>query len=642
MPRLITLDFETFYDRKNYSLTKLTTEEYIRDDRFEAIMVSIAEFVDGAFRSSLHIGRHIAPALDAIDWDDTMLVAWSAHFDAAILRWRYGHRAMAPICALSMFRLAGLQVPAGGARLAHAAQWAIDNGYGDRIVNKGDAVDKASGLRLADMSRAFLREYGQYCIDDALNCGELFLIMLERGFPPSELPAIAETVRCFADPELRLDHKILTRVRDEHIAKQNEVLGKAGITDAAALRSDATFHRLLESMGVKVQYKKNPKGKSIPAFAKVDDFMQELLDSDDEILSSLADARVQARSSQIRTRSQRLVEMSLRGPAPVMLLPGGAHTTRLSAGDKSNFQNWTKRGDLRKGLQAQRDHVLISVDKSQIELRLNGYVSEDEDLMVAFREKRDIYSDYGNNSGMFDYEVSKATEDARFLCKGIVLGGGFGSGAAALEAQIIRLSRTLGLPIDMSKFDFEDAKNQFRAQRKAIVNNWYATGRQLDALVAGQSTQRGRDGLVCYEAGKGFRMPNGMYIWYHNLHWETNWDEEAERYSDELWFTGSKFGKLVRRYLYPAKAVENYIQGLSALNIREDWVEIVNRARREIGIKWGSIKLQIHDALVGHVHKDAVGDYEALMCEVMTTPPWWAPDLPLAVEAKVGVTYKEV
>jgi len=38
--QLITLDFETYYD-KDYSLSKLTTEEYIRDDRFEAIGISV-------------------------------------------------------------------------------------------------------------------------------------------------------------------------------------------------------------------------------------------------------------------------------------------------------------------------------------------------------------------------------------------------------------------------------------------------------------------------------------------------------------------------------------------------------------------------------------------------------------------------
>ena len=37
---IITLDFETYY-AQDYSLSKLTTEEYIRDKRFEVIGVGV-------------------------------------------------------------------------------------------------------------------------------------------------------------------------------------------------------------------------------------------------------------------------------------------------------------------------------------------------------------------------------------------------------------------------------------------------------------------------------------------------------------------------------------------------------------------------------------------------------------------------
>ena len=38
--QILTIDFETYYDR-TYSLSKVTTEEYIRDELFEAIGVSV-------------------------------------------------------------------------------------------------------------------------------------------------------------------------------------------------------------------------------------------------------------------------------------------------------------------------------------------------------------------------------------------------------------------------------------------------------------------------------------------------------------------------------------------------------------------------------------------------------------------------
>ena len=40
LPTLITVDFETYYDRE-FSLSKLTTEAYVRDDLFEVIGVAV-------------------------------------------------------------------------------------------------------------------------------------------------------------------------------------------------------------------------------------------------------------------------------------------------------------------------------------------------------------------------------------------------------------------------------------------------------------------------------------------------------------------------------------------------------------------------------------------------------------------------
>ena len=40
--KILTFDFETYYD-KEYSLSRMTTEEYIRSDKFEVIGVAVKE-----------------------------------------------------------------------------------------------------------------------------------------------------------------------------------------------------------------------------------------------------------------------------------------------------------------------------------------------------------------------------------------------------------------------------------------------------------------------------------------------------------------------------------------------------------------------------------------------------------------------
>jgi hypothetical protein len=84
-PKLITLDFETFYDTK-FSLSRLTTEEYIRSPDFEVIGVGIkiedapAYWVSGS-RETLN--KHLL----SLPWKDSALLCHNTMFDGAILSW---------------------------------------------------------------------------------------------------------------------------------------------------------------------------------------------------------------------------------------------------------------------------------------------------------------------------------------------------------------------------------------------------------------------------------------------------------------------------------------------------------------------------------------------------------------------------
>ena len=71
--QIITLDFETYYD-KDYSLSKITNEEYVRDARFQIIGVGVK--VDDApaeWFSGTH--REIKVFLSQFDWANAMMLA---------------------------------------------------------------------------------------------------------------------------------------------------------------------------------------------------------------------------------------------------------------------------------------------------------------------------------------------------------------------------------------------------------------------------------------------------------------------------------------------------------------------------------------------------------------------------------------
>ena len=99
---IITLDFETYYSRE-FSLTKVTTEEYVRSDMFEVIGVAIKENDNDAVWFS---GTHdeISKFLYKFDWCHSFALAHNAMFDSAILTWGFDIKPMAWLDTLSMAR----------------------------------------------------------------------------------------------------------------------------------------------------------------------------------------------------------------------------------------------------------------------------------------------------------------------------------------------------------------------------------------------------------------------------------------------------------------------------------------------------------------------------------------------------------
>jgi len=138
---LVTLDFETFYS-KEYSLSKLTTEEYIRDYRFEAIGVAI-KINDGKAEWFANYSGAIKHHLAEVDWGNTILIAHNAMFDAAILSWRYGVKPKIIADTLSMSRAID------GVNAKHSLKFCSER-YG--IGEKGTEVLNALGKQLRDFS----------------------------------------------------------------------------------------------------------------------------------------------------------------------------------------------------------------------------------------------------------------------------------------------------------------------------------------------------------------------------------------------------------------------------------------------------------------------------------------------------------
>ena len=170
--RLVTGDFESYYD-SDYSLRKLTTEQYLRDPRYETIM--LAAQVNDDKPEVAWGDRQVRELLGDLQLDrkDTVFVAHNGRFDGSIIEWKYGIKINMLLCTILMMRETGLSRLINES-LSSLADFLREQGY--PIPRKGHEVSLAAGLHLSDMGAQFRQDYERYCLTDnailraAVNC----------------------------------------------------------------------------------------------------------------------------------------------------------------------------------------------------------------------------------------------------------------------------------------------------------------------------------------------------------------------------------------------------------------------------------------------------------------------------------------
>ena len=689
LPRtLVTLDFETFYS-KDYSLKKLTTEAYVRDSRFETIGVGVK------------VGKAPSVWMEHDDfrtwaarapWQRLAVCAQHAHFEGLVLSHHYGVTPGFWLDTLSMAR--ALHGEGHGLSLE-----ALVQRYG--VGQKGTEVHDFKGYRRRDFTPEEWLRYGAYCNNDVELTEQLLRRMLV-GFPRAELWLIDTTIRMFSEPRLVGDLPALERTREEERARKaallEQVAGVLGLPlttdleretgrEAAreALASKPQFAAVLERFGVEAATKPGARGEQY-AFAKGDDFMRGLLESEDETVCQLAQARLETTSTIVGTRTERMIGTARRGPLPVYLKYSGAHTHRWSGGDGDNKQNLPRGGSLRAAILAPEDERLVVCDSAQIEARVLPWLAEQNSTLETFRRNDasadgDFYSDEG--SAFFGKKLSKKdTPVERQVAKSMILGLGFGMGARAFSLNLLK--GFLGAPsvcfgeAERSRYgvlmNWFERQNYGRGMWSAELKRMWGTGVKLppqreDEVAAGVSTNP-------YERFKVHVAVTAYFVrqYRHANSWVVQlWNQlenaiavmaapgnanevrqrigpleimrqairkpsglvlrypELQRGADGWSYLGYKEGRLQRLKLYGGLLTENVVQSLArdvvaeqALWVRADGTRVVTTT---------------HDEIVGLRRTEEADAALARMIHIMRTPPAWAEELPLNATGAVARSY---
>lgn len=618
--KIVTIDFETYYDQ-GYSLSKITTEEYVRSPSFEVIGVAVK--VDG-LEADFFTGDMAATHefLNSMSYTDKAILCHNTMFDGLILSHHFGIRPALWLDTLSMAR-PGFGVVAGGS-LHKLTQYF-------NLGTKGTEVVLALGKHRVDFTSGEMAAYGRYCANDADLTYALYNI-LSKGFPRSELAIIDRTIRMYTEPHVVLDRVVLEAHLVDVQSRQEKLLaacggrGMSSVQVRKVLNSNNKFADILRRCGVEPPMKTSVKtGKPAYAFAKTDIAFQELLEHPDPRVATLVEARLGTKSTIEETRTQRLIEASKRGPLPIMLNYYGAHTGRYSGGDKLNLQNLPSRQNnaIRRAICAPEGKVLLACDASQIEARLTAYVAKQNNLTESFRQGRDVYSEFATT--VYGFPVDKKMKEERHLGKTCILGLGYGMGAAKFQHTLE--SGITGMKLTLPEGEHQRVVYLYRDTYPMIKSLWDECNTALKFMAAGGSGVI--RGLLPFDRS-GIRLPNGMLLAFHGLR-ERNGEfyyinsQRAWRQYQERVSAGRGADDIEWTKIYGGKVVENIIQSLARIVVVDQMLAISRRY---------PVLFQVHDENVMLVGETEAEKAQRTVEKIMSTPPTWAPDLPVACESK--------
>lgn len=694
--RLVSLDFETYYDAE-YTLSKLSTSEYVRDPRFEVLMVGIKV---GNKPTRVVPGNKVAAELRKIPWATHSLLCHNTQFDGFILSHHYDIHPQRLYCTLSMAR--GLHSNEIGSGLDEVSVF-----YDGRGKVQGVLEEQMKGIHFKELfaNKKLWDSSTTYCAQDVEEMLHIFKQMVPK-MPRVEMDLIHLTNRMFVQPVLKVDLPRVQKELDRELAERKALLMNALTpqqlrdieTDEAELKkilktraersltgearvelitkrvvgSNERFADLLRAEGVEPPVKISPAWMKKPAaerfdedkwayaFAKDDlDFVNlpdnieqlgeglnlnkkadvEKLAARQQRLRSLVDVRLAVKSTSNITRAERFLRAGANGmPLPVGYAYARAHTLRWGGNNKMNMQNLQRGGELRQSILAPSGHVICVADSGQIEARVNGMLWGQDDLLEAFR----VSDEYERRVGGMpkDKRPPPALHERDAYCRfGDDIYGRTITKADTMERFVGKVC-VLGLGFQMGA-----PKLQITLARGALGGP--PVFFELDRCKEIVNTYRRRN----YRIAQGWEICAGiiedMAIGREGSHGPICWEQDTIwlpngmrlHYPDLKKAPGDKGWD---EWTYQAKEMRKKIYGgLLCENLVQALARIIVAEQMLQIDTFARVVMTTHDEVVAIARKAQADRVMTRMIKTMQTSPKWWPGIPLNAEGGYAVNYSK-
>ena len=443
------------------------------------------------------------------------------------------------------------------------------------------------GKNQLSMRTVPIAEQTEYAVEDAditFQLKQLFTGELESG----------NVTKLFNDIELPLV-SVLTAMEIEGINININFLNKLSVTLTEDInRLERNIYEQAgeefniaspKQLGIvlfeKMELVKKPKKTKTGQYATGEDILS-FLAKEHEIIRNIQEYRQYKKLQSTYVDALPNEVNSKTGRIHTQYMQAVAATGRLSS-NNPNLQNIpirTERGkEVRKSfIPRDENHVLLAADYSQIELRIIAALSEERNMMEAFKNGEDIHA--STAAKVFNVPLDEVTREQRSNAKTVNFGIVYGVSAFGLSNQT-----------DLS-----------RSEAKELIDTYYETYPKLKAYMSAQVD---------------FARENGYVETVLN----------RRRYLKDINSRNAMVRSGAER-----NAVNAPIQGSAADIIKLAMINIHNRFKKE-GFK-SKMLLQVHDELVFDAHKEELEIIKPIIKYEMENA--FKMNVPLDVEVGVG------
>jgi DNA polymerase len=273
--------------------------------------------------------------------------------------------------------------------------------------------------------------------------------------------------------------------------------------------------------------------------------------------------------------------------------------------------------------------TFVDMDFSSIENRVASWIAGQTDKVELFRKGLDEYKAFASTS-LYQIPYDEVTKDMRQISKSAVLGCMFGQGYKGL------VKYAEGMGVKLSEGQSKEAVEAYRSSYARVKDCWYDCERKaMEAInYPNQAFQVGKLTFKFAKDALWMRLPSGRLICWRDPKVEkqlTPWGVMRDGITVRSQNTFTR--QWGRNNLIGSSIFQSAVQGTARDILAESTLALETAGFEVINL--------IHDEVLLIADEDKGEETLASVTDIMTTPPKWALDFPLAAEGWVDKRYRK-